>query len=148
MEVEQIRKVRAETANIKAFTKDEIEDFFGEKIKKQIDESISEKLEELLANYEGKVDRKNELHVAAKKALQSLFSRIERGMIVEIRLLAETTPEYQDDDGDSDSSETNLAGRVKAANAALMFPPPSDNPILEIPLLGESEDGDKKDKKK
>src|ERR1700733_6581631 len=77
-EVEEIRKIRAETLKLKSFAPEEVDKIFGEKIEKQIAIAVDEKVDELVAIQDG-VGRHHEQRNDLKWALNSILGRVERG---------------------------------------------------------------------
>lgn len=130
--VETIRNLRADTAKSQAFTEDEVEDFFGKKIKADINQKVDEKVQELLAEGEVKGARKGELKGQLDWALRALLSKVERGMTVELRI-APPPPSDTDEDQAEDAERSAAHADLKRIQAQLTFPAPSDAPVLEIP---------------
>jgi hypothetical protein len=134
--VEQIRKLRAETAQIGSFTKGEVERFFGDKIRATVESAVAAKVKELVP--EEKAGRSAEMRISLSMALESLLARIERGMTVEVRML----PPPALAEGTPDSSRA--AKSAKAAKEAydeleelrttLVFPKPEANPVTKLPM--------------
>jgi hypothetical protein len=126
--VEEIRKARAETAKLHgAFTDDEIKNFFDNKISASIETAIKEHAAELVPIAEAEAGRKHEQRNLVEWALKALLSRIERGMIVEIRML----PPAQDGEG----ADTTVFGEIEEVQERLVFPAASDKPILKLEKL-------------
>lgn len=133
-EVEEIRHLRAQTAQIKHFTKNEIGDFYDKKIKEVIDKSIEEKVKEILEASSSEDGRKNELEKALKDAIKSLFARIERGMTIELRMLPLEESEDTEDESENIVEENFSALKsLQDLQVTLKFPEPNANPILQIP---------------
>src|SRR3546814_17998548 len=86
-QVEEIRKLRAETSKHKSFTEEEIEGFFGEKIRKTIDDNVSAKVTELLGPADGRAGRREEQRTDLTWTLEYILSRVSRGMTVDIRII-------------------------------------------------------------
>src|SRR3546814_739426 len=82
-QVEEIRKLRAETSKHKSFTEEEIEGFFGEKIRKTIDDNISAKVTELLGPDDGRAGRREEQRNDLTWTLESILATVERGETVD-----------------------------------------------------------------
>ncbi|MER8570651.1 hypothetical protein NKH19_00650 [Mesorhizobium sp. M1338] len=128
-QVEDIRKIRAETEKISAFKDDPIAELFDAKINKVVEESVNSKVEELLANVAGKDGRKHEQTSDLKWALESMLARVERGMTVEIRLLPPTI-----EDGDHGAASANIQFQdLKRVADALVFPAMEGDPVLALP---------------
>lgn len=131
--IEDIRKVRAETAKIKSET-DEFKDIL-EQFDKKIQETIAaaiEKYSDELAPSGGKPGRPKELYTEMKMALTSLVARVERGMTVEIKFL----PPAQAGNDESAAAYTDMANVVPT----LTFPPASPSPILKLPRPPANDD--------
>ncbi|CAN7705997.1 hypothetical protein [Mesorhizobium sp. LjNodule214] len=128
-QLEEIRKIRAETEKIADFKDDPIAELFDEKIKKVVDQSVDAKVEEILREVDGKAGRKHEQATDMKWALDSILARVERGMTVEIRLLP---PKI--DDGDDGAAGANIKyDNLKQVADGLMFPKMAGTPVLELP---------------
>lgn len=128
--VEQIRKLRAETARLKSFTEAEVENIFGTKIKQEIKAAVDLKVAEILANSKVSESKRTELGVHLTKALEALLAKIERGMTIELRIGPASAKDETKGDADSRQELLNI-------QANLVFPEASDNPILSIPELKE-----------
>jgi len=130
--VEQIRKLRAETAKVKSFSEEEVENIFGAKIKQEIKAAVDSKVAEILANSKAPKARQPEMGSHLTKALEALLAKIERGMTIELRI----GPAPAEDDT-ADDAEDEAASRQELLDiqASLVFPKPSDNPVLAIPEL-------------
>lgn len=138
--VEQIRKIRAETAQIEAFSDDEVARFFDDKIKKQIETSVDAKVKEIIDAGKASKTRKNELKPQLKWVLEALLAKMERGMTIEIRL--PPPPDDLEEAEDSSESESESSRNYKLlveTQSQLVFPEASGDPVLAIP---ESKDED------
>lgn len=122
--VEEIRKLREETRKLKSFTDEEVESIFGDKIRAEIDTAIELKSKELTAGVKDK-GRRNELENSFSMYLKEFLGRIERGMTVEIRLLA-SPPD------DVEAEDAATAAEFAEVAASLAFPPASPDPVLQI----------------
>lgn len=136
-QVEDIRKVRAETEKIAAFKDDPIEELFANKIKSQVEIAVAEKTREIVSKITGNQPRKNEQENQIKWALESIISRVERGMTVEIRLLPSPVSEA---DMESETEEiVDRSDQLTGYNALneiasqLIFPKMVGEPVLQIP---------------
>lgn len=90
-QLEEIRKLRAETSKISVFTEDEIEGLYGKKITETVEQAIKKETAALVAGIADQYRaREQEIHLA--HALRSLLARIERGVTVEVRALAPPAP--------------------------------------------------------
>lgn len=127
-DVEEIRQIRAQTQKTKTFTEEEIEGFFGSKIKKHVESAIENKLSELLADL-NKSGREHEQRADLKFALQYILAAIERGLTVEIRHLPPPSPdEAQEQEG------PQPLNRVAALAKELTFPVVSSGTtVLTLP---------------
>lgn len=127
--VEDIRNVRAQTAKLKSFSAEEIENIFGEKIVKEIDSAIDEKIAALTLSVTDKA-RANELQNGLRATLKQFLARIERGLTVDVRYLpaplAEGHSEAETEDREERKSEMNLAA------SKLNFPRPAGDPIFRL----------------
>jgi len=122
--LEEIRKIREETRKLKSFTEEEVEHIFGDKIRSEIDLAIEQKSKEL-ASAVAENGRRHELENSFAMHLKEFLGRVERGMTVEIRLLA-SPAEPAGDDGDNETEA------FQEMASSLRFPPPSPHPVLQI----------------
>jgi hypothetical protein len=130
--VEKIRKLRAETAQLKSFSEEEVENIFGTKIKQEIKAAVDTKVAEILENSKASKTRQPELGAHLTKALEALLAKIERGMTIELRI----GPAPLDDDTTDDADDVAASHQeLLDIQAGLVFPKPSDSPILSIPEL-------------
>jgi hypothetical protein len=90
-QVEGIRKVRAETRKLNAYSEKEIEEMYDKKIISIIEAAVTEKTEDLVKQIVHKSERAFEQCHQLKVSLESILERIERGMTVEIRFLPPPT---------------------------------------------------------
>lgn len=128
-QVEDIRKIRAETEKIETFKDDPIAKLFDAKIKEVVDASVEAKVQEVLKDVDGKNGRKHEQASDMKWALESILARVERGMTVEIRLLPPATPA-----GDDGAAAANIQfDNLKRVAEDLVFPKSAGTPILALP---------------
>jgi hypothetical protein len=128
--VEDVRRVRAETRKLSAFTEKEVDDIFDKKIKSTITGAIEAQTKTLLTQVNTEGGRVYEQGGHVKRALESILARVERGMTVEIRVLPpEGSPVPG---GRPDEAAAFTALRSIAPN--LIFPKPDQSPIL--PLRG------------
>ena len=130
--VEQIRKLRAETAQLKSFSPEEVENIFGTKIKQEINAAVETKVAEILASSKAPKARHAELGGHLTKALEALLAKIERGMTIELRI---APPPVEDDAADEAEEVAANRQALLDIQASLVFPRPSDNPLLPIPDL-------------
>lgn len=130
-QVEDIRKVRAETKKLKAFTPSEVSEIFDKKIKDVVDASIDEKTTELVGP-DGVTGRKAEQRTDIAWALEALFARVERGMTVEIRFIA---PEAKKNEDGTEEKEPPVFNELREINRNLVFPAIERDPVLNLPKL-------------
>ncbi|NTT87754.1 hypothetical protein [Tabrizicola fusiformis] len=130
--VEKIRNLRAQTAQLQSFTPKEVEDFFDSKIKTEIETAVARKVEEVLADGQAPARRKGELTTQLTWALESILAKVERGMTIELRI---APPPIEDEEPDPDEPVDPDRGGLLAIQEKLVFPKPSDNPVLAIPEL-------------
>lgn len=130
--VEKIRKLRAETAQLRSFSEEEVENFFGAKIKQEITAAVDSKVSEMLADSKAPQSKHAELGAHLAKALEALLAKIERGMTIELRIGSAPT---EDDAADETEDEVKARQELLGIQASLVFPKASDNPILSIPEL-------------
>jgi len=131
-QVEEIRRVRAETRKLEPFSEDEITEFFGGKLDKMIEEALDAKTAELIGT-DKPINRKAEQRNDLKWALKSLLARIERGMTVEIRFLP--PPPLAEDEAQGERSQALLQAfaTIEETVPQLSFPAPDPNPVLHLP---------------
>lgn len=126
-EIEEIRKLRAETKKL------EIENALkaiDDKIDAIIKSSVQEQKDELIKLYKGDPGRKNELELGLEWALQSLVARIERGLTIEVRVLAPPA-ETGDEDG---AKQAEVYADIARVSHKLQFAQISqEQPILPLP---------------
>jgi hypothetical protein len=128
-QVEDIRKVRAETAKLNPFTPDEIEKFFGTKIKESVKSEVEKQAEKLLETISDNGGRRNELRNGLEWALDSLLARVERGMTVEIRLLPPPVAAEEGKTPEVPAAFQDLQQIVPQ----LLFPSAKGEPVLKLP---------------
>jgi hypothetical protein len=124
--VEEIRKIRAETAKLKAFTAEDVETIFGSKIKEEIAAGIEEKVAELVAGVKPAA-RKHELGNGLRKDLSEFLGRLERGLKVEVHLIGGLEPTDADETPDQSAEQ-----ELRRISSELIYPPPSADPVLKI----------------
>lgn len=132
-QVEDIRKVRAETLKIKSFTKAEIEEFFDKKITETVRQEIQQETSNLIGS-STPVGRKAEQANDIAWALESLFARVERGLTVEIRISPPAPAKTEDG---TDVSEPAVFDEIRQINRKLSFPSAEATPILSLPIVPE-----------
>lgn len=133
--VEEMRKLRAETANLKNLGAQKLAAQFDEIIENNVQDGVEAEASRLIAT--GKVDgeRQHEVLTHLEMSLRALLTRIELGMTVEIRLLPPPIPEGAEDANQFAETFQNLAEIQKQ----LAFPTPTGSPVLQLPRLSEIE---------
>lgn len=129
--VEEIRKIRAETQKIEIFKGDPIEKMFEDKIKSQVENAVGDQIAEIMKIVKGDRTRRHELKAHIEWALESIISRVERGMIVEIRLLPPPVPEANE--GEEQPQPPAVFADLDRIANQLVFPEIEGTPILRIP---------------
>ena len=135
-QIEDIRKVRAETKKLSSFTNEEVENFFDAKIKAKIEKDIDEKLSALIGP-QGVSGRKAEQRIDMAWALEAMLARIERGLIVEIRL---PPPPSDVVEGDVITRETDQFQELRELNNEMKFPAVEGAPVLNLPKMSSDEE--------
>jgi hypothetical protein len=123
-QVEDIRKVRAETRKLTAFTEAEIKTIFETKVETVIRDAIETKVDELIPKA-AEAGRLYELRVELAWALESILSRIERGMTAEIRFIPPSKSK--------DAAEEEYSQALQELAPRMSFPTPDPSPILRLP---------------
>jgi hypothetical protein len=129
-QVEEIKKVRAEAQRIKVFTEKEIKDTFDGKIDESIKLAIDKEVLGLLPPSDKDTGREHELRTNLAWALDSVLTRVERGMTVEIRFLPPPAP-AAGTPADEEAAKNFDALREIAPQ--LTFPPPEPTPVRPLP---------------
>lgn len=138
--VENIRKARAETAKTDSFSQKEIKSFFDEKIESTVRAEIDRRVDELVPVAEGQRGRKHEQRTDIAWALEAILSRVERGMVVEVRMLPPAKSEGSEDESDDDGESGGGAyEEIRAIEQMLEFPPAAAKPILALTKAPENE---------
>lgn len=130
-QIERIRKLRAETEKIESFKDDPIEKLFDDKIRREVENAVSAKTAEIVEGIQGDEGRKNEQETHIKWALESIISRVERGMVVEIRLLPPPAPEAAE--GEEQPPPSPVFDDLGRIAGQLVFPKTEGTPVLQIP---------------
>ncbi|MCI5111393.1 MAG: hypothetical protein MRY75_12645 [Marivita sp.] len=142
--VEKIRKIRAETAQIQAFTEAEIKKIFDSKIQEQINQSVEAKVKEILENGNAPKNRHGELSGALTWVLEALLAKMERGLTVELRLPPPPNEELDEEIDEETGQTSEPSNEMKAytdlldIQSKLQFPNMGDTPVLEIPEFKET----------
>lgn len=135
-QVEEIRKIRAETKKLKVFSPEEILETFDKKIQSTIKDAIEEKTTSLIGP-NGVTGRKAEQRADISWALEALFSRIERGMTVEIKFLPPLQEKKEDG---TEEPEPVVFQELRNIKSSLEFPEIERSPILTIPKIPPEND--------
>ncbi len=135
-QIEDIRKVRAETKKLSSFTSEEVENFFDAKIKAKIEKDVDEKVSALIGP-QGVSGRKAEQRTDMAWALEAMLARIERGLIVEIRL---PPPPPDVIEGDVSARETDQFQELRELNNEMKFPAVEGAPVLNLPKMNSDEE--------
>lgn len=130
-QVEEIRRVRAETRKTEVLTEKEATDVFDKKINEKIEAAIEAKVSELSKD-DGKPGRAKEQQTDLKWALESLLAHVERGMIIELRYVA-PPPKSPDDLEPTSTAKHDAFESLKNIAPQLAFPKMEGPPILKLP---------------
>ncbi|WP_288039243.1 hypothetical protein [Acidiphilium sp.] len=130
-QVEQIRQIRSQASQIPAFNEAEINTFFEAKIQQQISKAMDEQTAKILAGITDTFGRKHEQEKHIKWALESLITRIERGLSVEIRFLPPHVSKQKD--GQEPSTIPHEFNELSEIVRELEFPRIEETHILELP---------------
>ena len=122
--------MRAETQKLSVFKEEEIKTIFDTKIEETIKREVAEQVKERLPSADGSIGRDNELRNQLSWALESILTRVERGMIVELRFLPPPRP---DDASEAMSSEERSLQTLQEVAPKLVFPPADPSPSLPLP---------------
>ncbi|MBM1219625.1 hypothetical protein JQU17_05400 [Ponticoccus sp. SC2-23] len=128
--IEEIRKLRAETAKLQM---DSLVTAFDDEIKKKIKSEIDEYAESILKEEKSKSDR--EISSRIVKSLNLLFQRVERGVTIELMLPPKKEDLSQNEDEDESKPQTDTDSsmtRLREVEVELRFPRANDVPILEL----------------
>jgi hypothetical protein len=126
--IEEIRKIRAEVSklDVEAAIKP-LDDKIDELVKASIQQQVAELSSQYKLNDRG---RKNELEAGLHWALDSLISRIERGMTIEIRVLAPPQENPDNDDAGQSEMYTEVDTVGRRLQTVRIF---QEQPILKLP---------------
>jgi hypothetical protein len=130
-QVEEIRQIRAQAAKITALKDDPIEQLFEDKIKQHVANEVAAHTAKIMENIDEQRGRKNEQETHIKWALNSIISRVERGMTVEVRFLPPPKPKVEEG-GEPPPPSPAFEDLGKIANE-LVFPKIEGAPVLELP---------------
>jgi hypothetical protein len=131
-QVEEIRRVRAETRKTDVLTEKEASDIFDNKIHEKIEAAVKTKVDELIKNEPKSDGREKEQRIALGWALESILAHVERGMIVEIRFLL-PSPKTTDEGIQADTTEDIEFQSLQDIAKQLVFPKMEGTPILKLP---------------
>lgn len=130
--VEEIRLLRRQISTYNFDMKD-IEEALEGKIQKFIDSNIEEKITELTSKKPKKSTFSGEFPNELRYALKFLLAHLEQGMVIEFRSLPPV--EDKGDDGKADGAYvTQIQDHesLTTISRSLVFPKPSDKPVLQI----------------
>ena len=102
-----------------------------------VNNEVFEEVEEILDAGNATKTRRGELSGSLKWVLEALLAKIERGLTIELRL---PPPPKEVDEKEDEVSEEGAAA-IKAhqelleVEKQLVFPEPSENPVLTIPEM-------------
>jgi len=129
-QVEEINQIRAQTAQIEQMKDTPFQKLLDEQIKTIVAAEVAKKVEELIKQSKADDGRKNEQEAHLTWALNSIFSRVERGMTIEIKILPPTHEELDPAEGFKPSTEfTNL----REITSQLVFPEMKGTPVTQLP---------------
>ena len=129
--VEDIRKIRVETAKLSdTKSRPELDNLLAKMVDENIDKAIKEHTTILLSEIKAERSRKNELSNQMDWALRSILSRIERGMVVEIRRLS--PPTEKDEQGTAKPPPQAFQDIAKIV-PDMVFPRVKGTPVLSLP---------------
>jgi uncharacterized protein YdhG (YjbR/CyaY superfamily) len=132
--VEEIRKLRAETAKINANSSgalDLVVQTFDTQIQQVIEDAISKHARELVPQ-KSEPGRHNEQFTDMTLALRSLVARVERGMTVELKFIPHADGDEQADSDDESGGDNAMADIAKIV-PKLIFPEPTTEPVIALP---------------
>ncbi|WP_271893847.1 hypothetical protein [Candidatus Phyllobacterium onerii] len=128
--VEEINQIRAKTAQIEQLKDTDFQDLLDKQIKKTVADEVEKKVKELVKLSEADAGRKHELEQHLEWALNSIYSRVERGMEIEIRFIShQAIPE----DGPLDPDEEKAITSLQEIVSQLVFPQISATPVTQLP---------------
>ncbi len=130
-QVEEIRRVRAETRRTEVLTEKEASDIFDNKVNEKIKVAVETKVNELIKNEPNSDGREKEQRIALGWALESILAHVERGMIVEIRFLL-PSPKTNEEGIQADTTEDVEFQSLQKIAKQLVFPKMEGTPILKL----------------
>jgi len=129
--VERTRKLRTETAKLDdTESRADVEKLLSQMIEESIEKAIKNYSAQLLEEMKAEGARKNEISNQLDWALRSILSRIERGMVIEIRRLP--PPVEKDEQGTAQPVPQSFQD-IDRAIQKLVFPPVQGTPVLSLP---------------
>lgn len=123
--IEEIRKLRAETAKINSEVLEDISERFENAIKKFVNDAISERADELATG------KPEDFKLSVTNVLTWLFASIERGMTIEVRYMPPPAGSA-DQEPDAAKEKKQAFDTIKKTVPELVFPPPSSDPVLRL----------------
>jgi hypothetical protein len=128
--VEGIRKLRSETQKNKSFTEDEIKQFFESKIESTLKTAVEDRVTTIMGSSGEKAGRAKEQRTDLAWALESVLTRVERGMTMELRFLP---PKVEKDAEGRDIPEAEVYQQLREIVPQLKFPASEPSPVLGLP---------------
>jgi hypothetical protein len=129
-QVEEIRRVRAETRRTDVLTEKEASDVFDRKITERIAAAIDTKVNELVQD-DGKPGRPKEQRSDLSWALESILAHVERGMMVEVKFVP--PPAKTQENGAPVAEASATFDKLQAFAPQLVFPKIEGPPVLKLP---------------
>jgi hypothetical protein len=129
--VEEIRKLRAETSKLKIEQETDILRILDSSIINTVEKAIKEKVAGMIPDASDGRPREMQSHL--KLALDSLFARIERGMIVEVRFV----PPPPEEGMVSAAADSAAFASLAETTPRLVFPVSAGEPVLPLPRPGD-----------
>ncbi len=126
-EIEEIRKLRAETKKLGI---EEAVTAYDHRIEELVQSNIQEMKTELIKEYKGEKGRKHELENSLEWALNSLIARIERGLTIEVRVLAPPAETVDQSDDEVKKTYSDLETVSRSLQSVRVF---EEQPILNLP---------------
>ena len=137
--LEEIRHVRAQTAALQgAPTANAIVEMFDKVLQETLDNAVKGEAQRLATGLDGDAGRRNEVKTHLEKALMALLSRMERGLTVEIRLIAPPEPNDQTDDAANEEA-IKAFDELAQIQQQLVFPKSAGAPVLRLSAVPDPE---------
>jgi hypothetical protein len=130
-QLEEIRKFREDARKIPGLDDDDLEAALGKRVKALSTDAVRDYAGHLLNRRELRVTRAQEQREKMEDALQSILTRVENGMSVEIRFLPPAMNDHED--------KKRLFGKamtlekLREISDSLVFPLADANPIVWLP---------------